>query len=687
MNPPMHTISKAGGPLRLGDPATVLLVGGGPAGAFFAIRLLRRARRLGRRIRLLIVEKKAELQFYEPSCPYPPREGCAYCAGGISPRLADVLDDNGLTLPEEILQGRAESLTLHGDWKAIELQIPEGRRMYSVFRGSRPKGEATRGGNFDSHILGRAVDEGAEVITGEVVEVTYSPSGRPIVSFSQGGAGGGDVESHEVDFVAFAGGINQIPGGRPAGSPVLASLQRLLPDFRPPRVRKALIFEVHAEDRVLQPIRGEVHFAQYGSKGLDIEMSSLITKKEYITVSLIGQSVDEAAASDNVRIAMEFLRLPQIRRILPRKIGGIPLCACTPNMTVGTSQKPFGDRIALIGDMAVSRLYKDGILSAYYTASALADCVLEVGIDERSLKEGYWPTVRWIAKDNSFGRFVFLLNRITFTSPTLSRILYQAVITERKSKRHLKCRLGRLLWNIASGDDSYRNILLSMFHPSTLATIAHGGVLITLRNVLTELVFGQKWEGFKRHPTGVRIEDFEARRREFLGILGPEESRRKRDFESMYSIRIRGEGEDTLAQLGKLGDVSRRYFKPRLIKVYRTEGGPNEVGSVIRYDVSVPFLSFSIKLERAIARRYLIYRVSDGFPQGGVLIFNVRSVRQGLSLLSIYAAFDFPRRRNRFKRAAWRLFKHLFPGFVHEVLWNHSLCQLKEIVESGRGGD
>jgi len=28
------------------------------------------------------------------------------------------------------------------------------------------------------------------------------------------------------------------------------------------------------------------------------------------------------------------------------------------------------------------------------------------------------------------------------------------------------------------------------------------------------------------------------------------------------------------------------------------------------------------------------------------------------------------------------LFRALFPSFVHDVLWNHSLCQLKDIVEA-----
>src|SRR3989339_431384 len=85
--------------IALPDGATVVVVGGGPAGAFFAIRTLRKARELGKKLDLLILEKKKELHFCQPSSSVVCWEGCNYCAGGISPRLADVLRENGLTLP------------------------------------------------------------------------------------------------------------------------------------------------------------------------------------------------------------------------------------------------------------------------------------------------------------------------------------------------------------------------------------------------------------------------------------------------------------------------------------------------------------------------------------------------------------------------------------------------------------
>lgn len=44
--------------LSLPDNATIVIVGGGPAGAFFAIQAARKARALGKAIDLLIIEKK-----------------------------------------------------------------------------------------------------------------------------------------------------------------------------------------------------------------------------------------------------------------------------------------------------------------------------------------------------------------------------------------------------------------------------------------------------------------------------------------------------------------------------------------------------------------------------------------------------------------------------------------------------
>ncbi|NUQ65755.1 MAG: hypothetical protein HUU20_25075, partial [Pirellulales bacterium] len=615
--------------LALPDPATVAVVGGGPSGAFLAIALLKRARQLGRTVELLLLEKKPELQFVSGEDTVAYREGCNHCAGGISPRLVDVLQAEGIAIPEELIAGEVRSLAVHGDWKSIELSVPDERRMLCVFRGARPKGRPDRHVTFDSYLLARAVEQGARVVTGEAHEIRYSSTGMPLILYTADQDGLRREESVEADFAVVATGVKQRAGEPLESTPLVCSLRRMIPRFRPPRVRKTLICELQAEEGVLRRMSGELHFAQYGSRDCRIEMSSLIPKGRYITVALVGPEVDRAAPGTNLKVIERFLRLPYIKRLLPRSAVLIPACACNPSITVGAARRPFGDRVAVVGDLAVSRLYKDGVYSAYLTASALARAVLDHGIDAGSLEKAYGPAVRELKTDNWFGGLVFLLNRTTFARPVLSRILYQAVITERKTRPRHRRRLADVLWRIASGDDSYRSILGAMLHPVTIGLIGVGGVLVTARNYLIERIFGLKWEAFGRHPTAVAREDMEAKRREMASLARGEPRQRPPEFERMYSIKINAERAGIWEQLGRFGDEDREYFRPRFVRVRRTAGRANEAGSVVQYILPIRRLGFSMVLERADAEQLLVYRIRDGFPRGGILVFDIERTVQG----------------------------------------------------------
>jgi hypothetical protein len=322
-------------------------------------------------------------------------------------------------------------------------------------------------------------------------------------------------------------------------------------------------------------------------------------------VALLGRSVDEANPHEYPRLLERFLALPHVRRLLPHGADLAPGCVCHPNMTVGVARHPWGHRIAVAGDLAVSRLYKDGILSAYLTASALADCVLEVGVDADSLRRRYWPTIQSLHRDNRFGAVVFLLSRLTFSQRVLSRIVYQAVVTERKAQPRHARRLAGILWAVASGDDTYGHILSAMLHPTTIRRIVVGGGLVTARNYLTERLFGLRWDGFGRYPTGVPREAVDRKRREFTAALGPNSLPRRPDFERMYTIRIMASPASILGELARFGDRNREYLHPRLIDVHRTSGEANAVGSTIRYQVFPRCLSFSIILEHSCPKQGL----------------------------------------------------------------------------------
>ncbi|MDX9818177.1 MAG: FAD/NAD(P)-binding protein, partial [Desulfococcus multivorans] len=102
----------------LSDGSRVCIVGGGPAGALFAVHLLREAKCAGRRLSVTIIEKKAQRH---PAGRIWQRRGCNHCAGGISPRLHALLREKDLALPEVLIQESFTHIWIHGLWKNFPL--------------------------------------------------------------------------------------------------------------------------------------------------------------------------------------------------------------------------------------------------------------------------------------------------------------------------------------------------------------------------------------------------------------------------------------------------------------------------------------------------------------------------------------------------------------------------------------
>jgi hypothetical protein len=207
--------------------------------------------------------------------------------------------------------------------------------------------------------------------------------------------------------------------------------------------------------------------------------------------------------------------------------------------------------------------------------------------------------------------------------------------------------------------------------------IIYGGSFITLRNYITELVFGLRWGNLRRLTTGVAKEIFEEKAIKITGEFWVNQGIKSLDFKSAYSIRISSTPEKIFRELGKFGDNDRKYFNPRFIKVYRVSGDRNEPGSILRYNIILKQLSFNLRLVEPVPGQCLRYQIMDGFGRGGVLIFEIDGLLKGSreingeQVLSIFVGFNFSNQLLRF----------IFPSFMHDVLWNHSLCQLKSVIE------
>uniref|UniRef100_E6QM77 FAD-binding domain-containing protein n=1 Tax=mine drainage metagenome TaxID=410659 RepID=E6QM77_9ZZZZ len=653
----------------------VAIVGSGPAGSFFAIHLLREARRLDLHLDVIIIEKRgpANLGFDDFQC-----KGCNFCAGLLSPRLNEILDECGLVLPEEVIQGRIDYVWIHGQWKNLRLRVPNDKQMYSVFRGSLPGRRTGRPAGFDGFLLGEAVKEGARIQYGEVQAIAYAASRMPELTLK---TLSGEMVQLDASFVGIATGINAHCGLDYGANGLIASVKRLNPSFVPGKTRKALIFELDVGEEFLERnMNREIHFIEYGSKHLALEHTALIPKGRFLTVALIGKCIDEAVLPrDSRQIIRDFLTLPQIDSILPGVAAAPLACACTPRMTVATAAFPFGDRFAIIGDAVGSRLNKDGLYSAHVTASRLAQAVLHEGIDKQSLARGYGKTIKWLVADNRFGRIVYAVSRVAFSLPLLSRIVYQAFATEYKMRDEPSRPLSVVLWKIASGTADYREVFREMCSYDVLRSVI-AGAAITFRNVAFEMFSGVQWGEYGRYPTVVLKEKREALKEQLASGLGMELDKSP-DFERMYWIKIRGSEEEIMEELAKFGQPNARFLKLRIVDMQHIQGTPNQVGSVIRYRVPFVRLHAELRLTNRVRFETLHYKADEGLVDLGKLIFNVAPTTDGNRRLSIYASFDYKKGTGFASRMMWRGARFLFPEFMHDVVWNHALCTIKEDVE------
>jgi flavin-dependent dehydrogenase len=191
---------------------------------------------------------------------------------------------------------------------------------------------------------------------------------------------------------------------------------------------------------------------------------------------MLGRDIDRETVG-------AFFAHPAVRAIFPP--GWEPpdhACHCTPKMFFGSAHRPFADRVVLIGDSGVSRLYKDGIGAAYRTAKAAARAAIFAGVSARDFERHYWPECHRLAVDNALGRAIFsavhLIRRLPVSSAAILRMA-QAETTMPAAKR----RLSGVLWDTFTGSAPYRHILRRGLHPALLARlgVAHAMSLGALR--------------------------------------------------------------------------------------------------------------------------------------------------------------------------------------------------------------
>jgi flavin-dependent dehydrogenase len=429
--------AEAGMPLENGS--RIAVVGSGPAGSFFSYFLLKMARD---------VDLEVELDLWEPrSFSRCGPAGCNHCGGVVSETLVQMLAAEGIELPVDVVQRAVESYVIHMDAGTVAVESPvHERRIASLYRGNGPReGEALQVHTFDGYLQGRAVDRGARLVQKLVTDVDWA-DGRPHLI-------AGDGSRTAYDLVVVSTGVN---------SNLMANLTRHEPDIRAPKTARTYICEFRSTDEEVQRRLGEsMHVFLVAIPRL--EFAALIPKGECVTMCMVGDEIDQ-------ELIHAFLTCPEVLGCFPADATPC-VCSCSPLINVGGTQPPFADRLVMIGDSGVTRLYKDGIGAAYRTAKAAASTAIFEGVSAEAFRRYYWPTCRRIAHDNAIGRLLFTASGI-FRHSALSRRAVLRMTRHEQESENGGRPMSSILWNMFSGSAPYREILMTGMRPDFLGGLA-----------------------------------------------------------------------------------------------------------------------------------------------------------------------------------------------------------------------
>jgi len=367
---------------------------------------------------------------------------CNMCAGILSPSLVHRLARLDLSVPREAILDRIEAYCLHTQSGSIRVPKPHPfDPVYSVYRGSGPPGaELPERSSFDRFLKHAAINRGARLRRATISAVDISGP-RPVVCTVRG--------QEEFDLVVVATGVN---------SPLLAELPA---PYRPPPTRRMVQEELLAEPAAIREALGSrVHV--FLLPGQQFDFGTLIPKHEYVNVSLLTSSDAPVSVS-------EFLEHPLVREWLPRD--ALSCCGCRPHTPIGAARTPWNDRLVVVGDAAVARLYKDGIGSAWLTAERAARTAIRHGISRRDFARHYGPLCRSVARDNLVGRALLGLHRQVKDSARVFAL--QASVIEREKTAPYPARpLDQVSWGMFTGASPYRAIGLRLFSAGLWANLA-----------------------------------------------------------------------------------------------------------------------------------------------------------------------------------------------------------------------
>ncbi len=425
------------------DNTRVAIVGGGPAGSFFALYLRKYAETAGLHPQITIYQDR---DFSQAGAA-----GCKGCAGILSLSLLRNWKDLGLTVPEPIVQTRIDHYAVHSPYTSISISNPENdSQIVSVYRGGGPRlSNPGANSSFDGWLLNTAKERDVTVLNHKVIRILLGKERRVEVV----------GKTANYDLIVLACG---------AARPILISGI----DYIAPPTRMMAQDELYAGTEAVKAKLGSTAHA-FLIPHSGVVFGTLVPQGPFINVSVLSSGKKPVSVA-------EFLEDKMVKQAMPQTYSRS--CGCQPKAAVGHARNYYADGFLAVGDAVVSRLYKDGIGSALATARQAARTVVDQGFSSSDFRRHYAPACRQIVKDNRWGRLLFSLTRVGKDSRTF--LLAQHRLLSDEQNDHGGSRpLTRAAWGMFTGSYSYREIARMALNPASLAKLT--GVIIkdSVRNL------------------------------------------------------------------------------------------------------------------------------------------------------------------------------------------------------------
>ncbi len=422
--------------MLLKNGSRIAIIGGGPAGSFFAHFASRYAKEAGIDLSIKIYDRKS-------FCQRGPR-GCNMCAGVISEKLFNSLEEEGINIAKYCVQREIEGYCYQTQDERVLLHHPvlgHTPKIVTVFRGNGPL-QSTHEGNisFDDYLLNHVKELGVEVIF-DIVKDFRLPSrkGEPVKVIC---GEGNSKNEFEADLVVGAFGVN---------TGMMEKVGNMGFGYKPPKTVRTCQCEIMLSKEYIEKTFGNNVFVFALGKS-ELKFASITPKADYVTVNLVGR---RDLTRNNL---IDFLDHPTVRKLMPEK-WRIPnhFCMCISKIPITYAKHPFADRIVVLGDASISRSYKSGIESAFNMAKMSARTAFKNGVSAKSFMNGYFnPAKKLLARDNFYGIMMLKINDYISSNRQLAN--RQVMLAKSSEDKKTASQINEILWNMLTGNVLYKEI-------------------------------------------------------------------------------------------------------------------------------------------------------------------------------------------------------------------------------------